>query len=130
MKPEGFRTAYEETENPPFELIDDPSDVGDYESMQFTQHEYTGHTTESKQILLRIRNAVDAAAEEYGLPDTIVLGRQDYLAVDAMVKHDDHAKRSADQIIEPDIVTVPGRMIHVPEPNEKALITALKEKPE
>jgi hypothetical protein len=123
--------TYQEVPDSAVTPFGEPLEPSDFEANRLEEYEYRGSVQESKEILGRIRKAVDAAAREHGdFPEVVVLGRQDYLAVDALVRHDRHEGKSADEIIDPEIVTVPGRMIHVPEPNETALITALKEKPD
>jgi hypothetical protein len=93
------------------------------------RYEYEGVIGESKAIIERIRDEIDTRYEEsQGRgAGVIVVGVKDYLAADAWVRYDTSGDESLSDIITWDIVTVPGRMIHVPKAPEMAMIDHMKE---
>jgi hypothetical protein len=93
------------------------------------RYEYEGIVGESKAIIERIRDEIDARYEESRgrEPGVIVVGVKDYLAADAWVRYDTNDDESLADVITWDIVTVPGRMIHAPKAPEVAVIDHMKE---
>jgi hypothetical protein len=124
---ERFRHEYAEAPDPVLGVADSP-DMTSFESQTFNSYEYEGVVGESRRILGRIHEAVDERAKQSdgAFPRTVVLGVEDYLAVDAWIRHDSEGSSTIEDAVAVDILTIPGRMIHVPKTNERALIDHLK----
>ena len=101
--------------------------VEDFSKQSFETVTYEGVEGESRRIHGRILEAIDEAKQDNPkLPGVLVLGVEDYVAVDAWVRYESGNTRGIDSEIPLEIVTVPGRMIHVPTDNQNALLEELQ----
>ena len=122
-----FRHEYAEQPDPVMGMVEE---VGKPQmNAEYTTFEYEGVVGESRRILGRIHDGIDERAKESNgvFERTVVLGVEDYLAADAWIRHDSGCESSLEDHVAADIVVVPGRMIHVPKTNERAVIDHLKE---
>jgi len=124
-----FRYEFREPPEPQFGMMAGDTATPSFDD-DYTTYEYVGTIDESKAIIQRIRDAVDETyqATNGDFPMTVVVGIEDYLAADAWVRYDSGNSETLDDVVSGDIVTVPGRMIHVPKRNAAAMINYLKEK--
>jgi hypothetical protein len=123
-----FRFEYMELEQPSIHFNDSP-DPSDFEEEMSSTYEYEGVVGESRRIIGRIQEAIDNSIQNHASahPETVVVGVEDYLAADAWIRYDSNDQKCLNSVLSVDIVTVPGRMIHVPKQNERAMIDHLKE---
>lgn len=91
----------------------------------YTFDEMTAEITVQKDVALTLqsemRDAIDGHYDEYGSdPACVILGEREYAILDAFYQseHGHSLKRGIEGV---DVVTVPGRMIHVPKPHEHAI---------
>ena len=127
-----FTWEYNEIPEIHFGVLEPGDNSGRDFSTEYNSYRYEGVVGESRRVLGRIREAVDRRREKAGsqFPLTLVLGVEDYLAVDAWLRYDSGGDVSIDDAVSLDIVTVPGRMIHVPPSNDRAVVDHLKSLPE
>lgn len=123
-----FRHEYAEPPEPQFGMM--PSGAGPQPfDDEHTTYEYVGTADESKAIIQRIHEAVDETFEETGgnYPGVVVVGIEDYVAADAWIRHDTGSSDTLGDVVSGQIVTVPGRMIHVPKRAENHLLDYLRD---
>jgi len=123
-----FRYEYQEMPDPVMGVAES-AELTDFEAQTFSRYGYEGVVGESRRILGRINEAIDERWDESSgvYAQMVVLGVEDYLAVDAWIRYDTGGQKCIEDVIDHDIVTVPGRMIHVPRTNERAMMHHLKE---
>ena len=121
-----FRYEYQVQSELPMGYAKDAT-VEDFSKQSFETVTYEGVEGESRRIHGRILEAIDEAKQDNPkLPGVLVLGVEDYVAVDAWVRYESGNTRGIDSEIPLEIVTVPGRMIHVPTDNQNALLEELQ----
>jgi hypothetical protein len=123
------RFRYEYQEMPDYTMAFSPDEEKTaFEAQTLQTYEYEGVVGESWRILGRIYDAINARKEQGNgqFSQVVVLGVEEYVAVDAWVRYDSGGESSIEDAISADIVTVPGRMIHVPKKNERAMLDHLK----
>jgi hypothetical protein len=125
--PQRFQYKYRESPDPVMGVAED-IELTEFETQTYTEYEYNGEVMESRRVLGRIHEAIEEHEETAHTvtTKTLVLGVEDYVTVDAWIRYDSNGKKCIDDVVGYNIVTVPGRMIHVPQTNERALINYLK----
>lgn len=116
-----LRWEYAEPYEPEFGFVADQKDVSDFDTYDETTAEKVVQKDVALAIQSDIRDAVDAHYNEYGgEPECIILGQHEYAILDAFhqARHDHSLKNGIEGV---DVVTVPGRMVHVPKPHEHAI---------
>jgi len=123
-----FRFEYRDIPEPVFGMADggEITDTGDG---TIPTYEYRGVVGESERILGRIYDEIEARRSDSPgvFSGIVVLGVEDYLAVDAWIRCDSGRGKCIEDVVDAEIVTVPGRMIHVPRTNQRAMLYHLKE---
>jgi len=116
MKRDNFTVEYRKPNVEEYSIPSDPPK----ESFELETATYSGSKSESRAVLDRIHDEIKEKYQEtHGQANTIVLGIQDYIAVDAYLRFEDNIP--IERHLPGDIVTVPGRMIHVPAASDKAV---------
>jgi len=129
MKRQTFTQKYREMPDPVMGVMDRedfPKDSG----MDYTTYEYSGVAAESRAILQRIHDAINERYEDsQGVFNrVVVIGVENYVAADAWIRHDSDNDSSLEKYLSVEVVVVPGRMIHAPKTNQRALVDHLKGK--
>jgi hypothetical protein len=123
--PTRFAFEYEKIPEPQISALD-RDELTDAESELMNTVRYEGAKEESRQLMDRVNDEVNRVYEETGgYPDTIVLGVEDYVAIDAYTRYQ-HDKPAEMVLPVKNVVTVPGRMIHAPAANQRALVEHLE----
>jgi hypothetical protein len=88
--------------------------------------EYVGYEGEGEATAERIHEAIREYETDTGrMAPCVVVGVEDYAAADSFLRRDTGS--GLDRHLGCDIHVVPGRMIHVPKPNQKAVVDHLRE---
>lgn len=122
----GFRWEYEVPQEPdPPDFDADPVELSDTFDLETV--EYTGDENHSEQLWREILDRLDDAAGDMSRQhQTIILGRQTAAAVDAWIRYNGGSGIEA-EIPAQTLVTVPGRMIHIPERTDHAIAEGARE---
>lgn len=121
----GFAYKYEVPSDPEPPVFTEKPELS--ATFELETVEYRGVSGHSEQLYNEVLDAIEAAeSDQHRVVRTIVLGRETLAALDAWFRHSG-GSGARDELPVENIVTVPGRMIHVPEPLERAVVAGARE---